>query len=176
MDKYTKVLHFAIFAHSGQERKYTGDPYIHHPIAVAKIIKDLGMHEDYQCAALLHDVVEDTNVTNQTIEQEFGIIVAKIVEQLTDVYTHEAYPNIARKERKMLECYRLSKVSGNAKTIKLADIIDNTPSIVANDPAFSKIYIPENEELLQALSGGDHFLMAQAVQVIKKAKEHLNSN
>lgn len=170
MEKYKKALEFAKIAHGEQKRKYTNEPYINHPIAVSKIVEELGVHEDILCVALLHDVVEDTPVTIDEIEKEFGIIVSRIVADLTDVYTTEAFPNIRRKERKLLECFRISKISGNAKTIKLADLIDNTSSIIEYDKSFAKVYLKEKEEMLKVLSGGDPSLMIRALKVLKESK------
>ena len=69
-------------AHAGQLRK-SGEPYITHPIAVAGIVADLGLDAQTVAAALLHDAVEDTGVTTELIEQEFGPAVALIVEGVT---------------------------------------------------------------------------------------------
>lgn len=173
MNKIKRALEFATIAHGEQKRKYTNEPYINHPIAVSKIVEELGVHEDIICAALLHDVVEDTDKTIQDIEESFGVVIARIVEDLTDVYTSEAFSNIRRKERKQLECYRLSKASGNAKTIKLADLIDNTSSIVEYDKSFAKVYLNEKEEMLKVLSGGDPSLMIRALQILKESKLQL---
>ena len=175
MTKYQQALSFATKAHGEQKRKYTFGPYINHPIAVAKKVQDLGYHEDIVCAALLHDVVEDVpEITIDDIEKEFGIIISRMVNDLTDVYTTEAFPLIRRKERKLLECFRISKISSNAKTIKVADLIDNTYSIVQYDKDFAKIYLREKEEMLKVLSGADQFLMAECFTVLKKAKEKLS--
>ncbi|WP_062311650.1 RelA/SpoT family protein [Demequina rhizosphaerae] len=69
-------------AHRGQQRK-SGEPYITHPIAVAQIIADLGMPDSVIAAALLHDVVEDTEYPLERMEQEFGDEVAMIVDGVT---------------------------------------------------------------------------------------------
>jgi guanosine-3',5'-bis(diphosphate) 3'-pyrophosphohydrolase len=69
-------------AHAGQLRK-SGEPYITHPIAVAGIVADLGLDALTVAAALLHDAVEDTGVTTELIEREFGPAVALIVEGVT---------------------------------------------------------------------------------------------
>src|SRR3954462_8225368 len=66
-------------AHEGQLRK-SGEPYITHPIAVAQIIADLGLPESVIAAALLHDVVEDTEYSLNRIREEFGDEVAMIVD------------------------------------------------------------------------------------------------
>ncbi|MGP8009775.1 MAG: HD domain-containing protein, partial [Acidimicrobiales bacterium] len=65
----------AINAHEGQLRR-TGEPYVTHPIAVAGIVADLGLDEITIAAALLHDAVEDTGVTTQSLASEFGPQVA----------------------------------------------------------------------------------------------------
>ncbi len=72
----------ATVAHEGQLRR-SGEPYITHPIAVAGIVADLGLDAQTVAAALLHDAVEDTGVTNKIIERDFGASVALIVEGVT---------------------------------------------------------------------------------------------
>jgi (p)ppGpp synthase/HD superfamily hydrolase len=173
MEKLKKAIEFAWKAHGEQKRKYTGEPYIEHPIAVSKKLEKLGFHEDILCAAVLHDVVEDTQVTLHDIEKEFGITISKIVEELTDVYTSEKYPNIARKERKLLECYRLSKAGHYAKSIKLADMIDNTKSIVEHDAGFARTYLREKEEMLNVLHEGENILFQEAMNILKESKKKI---
>jgi (p)ppGpp synthase/HD superfamily hydrolase len=72
----------ATVAHAGQLRR-SGEPYITHPIAVAGIVADLGLDAQTVAAALLHDAVEDTGVTNEIIERDFGPTVAVIVDGVT---------------------------------------------------------------------------------------------
>ena len=75
----------AVDAHNGQRRK-SGEPYIFHPISVAKIVaREIGLDATSIAAALLHDVVEDTSTTLDDIEQLFGITVARIVDGLTKI-------------------------------------------------------------------------------------------
>lgn len=87
-----KALQFAKKAHTGQFRKYTGEPYIVHPVEVANLVRDYAhtCHESMYCAALLHDTVEDTNTTIEDIRREFGDIITVFVEGLTDVSKPEA--------------------------------------------------------------------------------------
>jgi (p)ppGpp synthase/HD superfamily hydrolase len=143
MDRIQHATVFATQAHAGQKRKYTGDDYIVHPIAVAELVSLNGGDEDQIIAALLHDTVEDCDVTVEEIEQHFGMAVAALVEELTDVFTHEAYPDNNRAQRKAWETERLAKVSHAAKLIKLCDMIDNTSTIVEHDPGFAKVYLGE---------------------------------
>lgn len=80
-----RAYHFAKRAHQGARRR-SGEPYILHPIAVAQIvISELGLGSTSICAALLHDVVEDTEYTKEDIEANFGPKVASIVEGLTKI-------------------------------------------------------------------------------------------
>jgi guanosine-3',5'-bis(diphosphate) 3'-pyrophosphohydrolase len=80
-----KAFDIALDAHKNQRRK-TGEPYIYHPIAVAKIVaNEIGLGVNSIAAALLHDVVEDTDYTVVDIEQLFGKTIAKIVNGLTKI-------------------------------------------------------------------------------------------
>ena len=81
----TRAYTFAKKAHKGIRRR-SGEPYILHPIAVAKIVsKEIGLGSTSICAALLHDVVEDTDYTVEDIEQHFGKKIAQIVAGLTKI-------------------------------------------------------------------------------------------
>ena len=80
-----KAFDVALEAHSKQRRK-TGEPYIFHPIAVAKIVAtEIGLGATSIAAALLHDVVEDTEYTINDMEQLFGETIARIVNGLTKI-------------------------------------------------------------------------------------------
>ena len=80
-----KAFDIAVEAHSNQRRK-TGEPYIYHPIAVAKIVAyEIGLDTTSIVSALLHDVVEDTEYTTEDIERLFGENVARIVYGLTKI-------------------------------------------------------------------------------------------
>ncbi len=176
MDLIQKALEFATKAHGEQKRKYTDEPYIVHPVAVMELLKEIGIiNQHILAAALLHDTVEDTPTTIQDIEENFGILVARMVDDLTDVYTHEKFPNIRRKERKMLECYRLLKIGSDAKSIKLADLIDNTKSILEYDKGFAKTYIKEKRDMLDVLEGGSPILMDLAVKSLLNAEKELKN-
>ncbi|MBB3895002.1 RelA/SpoT family protein [Bacteroides pyogenes] len=81
----TKAFNFANQAHKGIKRR-SGEPYILHPIAVAKIVcNEIGLGSTSICAALLHDVVEDTDYTVEDIENIFGTKIARIVDGLTKI-------------------------------------------------------------------------------------------
>ena len=80
-----KAFDLAVEAHKDQRRK-SGEPYVYHPIAVAKIVaNDIGLGATSIAAALLHDVVEDTQYTLEYVEKEFGVKIAHIVDGLTKI-------------------------------------------------------------------------------------------
>ncbi|MEG1188553.1 MAG: HD domain-containing protein, partial [Bacteroidales bacterium] len=80
-----RAFHFANEAHKGIKRR-SGEPYILHPLAVARIVcREMGLGSTSICAALLHDVVEDTDYTEEDIESLFGKKIAQIVGGLTKI-------------------------------------------------------------------------------------------
>lgn len=163
---------FAQQAHErvGQRRKYTGEPYWHHPVAVAALVADAGGDEAMVAAALLHDTVEDTDVTLADIRAAFGDDVAALVDDLTDV-SQPHHGN--RAQRKALDRAHTAAASNRAKTIKLADLIDNTASIVAHDPHFARVYLREKAQLLAVLKGGDETLLARAWALVEHGRRQL---
>jgi (p)ppGpp synthase/HD superfamily hydrolase len=154
------ACHFASDAHKGQFRKYNRDPYIVHPKAVANWVA-LATNNDPEtvAAAWLHDVVEDTEYTLRDIRVTFGDTVAMLVSCVTNVTTHD---DGNREARKAKERAHLRKADPRAKTIKLADIIDNVPSIVQFDPGFARTYVREKWLALSSLREGHFGLWHQA--------------
>ena len=86
MTNIERAVEAAKDAHKGQTRK-TGEPYIIHPLAVKKILEDWGMDEDTIIAGILHDTVEDTDLTLDDIKNEFGDSVAFLVDGVTKLST-----------------------------------------------------------------------------------------
>lgn len=153
---------FAGAAHRAvkQLRKYTNEPYIVHPAEVARIVATVPeATEEMIAAAWLHDVVEDTGVTLDEIHLYFGADVAKLVFWLTDASKPE---DGNRAARKAIDREHIAKAPAEAQTIKLADLISNTKSIVEHDPAFAVIYLEEKKMLLDVMTRGDARLMAEA--------------
>ena len=168
--QYGLALGFATAAHINQTRKYTGEPYVAHCSSVAKIVEQYDNDIYVLQAALLHDTVEDTSVTNDRIKLVFGERVAKLVEELTDV----SKPSDGnRKVRKEIDRQHLAQSSCEAATIKLADLIDNSKSIVENDKEFAKVFLAEKEALLEVLKHGNSDLYALAAKTLNEAKEKL---
>lgn len=161
---------FCIAAHAavGQVRKYTGEPYSTHPMEVVLIIVEHvpDYTDEMICAALLHDVVEDTQVPLTVVRAMFGPTVGDMVEQLTDVSKPE---DGNRATRKAIDLQHTAKASPAAKTIKLADLISNSSSIAAHDPEFAKVYLAEKRALLQVLREGDPTLYQMAYNIAHRA-------
>lgn len=163
----SKALAFAAAAHGSinHVRKYTGEPYIQHPLEVMEIVSGVPHTDEMLAAALLHDTIEDTPTTREDIELEFGHKVAVLVMELTD-QCHEGN----RATRKAAEAARLATISPDAQTVKLADFISNTRSIVQHDPGFAKIYLREKSQVLAVMRSGDASLFEQAVCLLESAE------
>ena len=145
---------FAAGAHAGvgQKRKYTGEDYITHPIAVSEIVREQGGTDEMIAAALLHDTLEDTRVTYGHIFELFGQRVADMVDALTNKARPEDGDRVARF---MINIDRLSKnLDMQTRVIKLADIIHNTSSVIALDQNFAARYLAEKDFTLQVLFYG----------------------
>lgn len=103
-DTLQRAYTLAEQAHKGQSR-LSGEPYVTHPVAVAGILADLGLDADTLVAALLHDTVEDTDVTREQLSEQFGVHVAKLVDGVTKlgkIHVHSREQAQAENIRKML--------------------------------------------------------------------------
>lgn len=166
-DTESKARAFAERHHAAinQVRKYTGEPYINHPAAVVEIVRGVPHTSEMIAAAWMHDTVEDTAATLDEVRAEFGDDVAALVEMLTDV----SKPSDGnRKARKAIDREHTAKASPQAKTIKLADLIDNSRSILTRDPEFAKVYLKEKALLLEELREGDSTLWKMANEIVQK--------
>ena len=161
MNTVEKAKVFATAAHAavGQTRKYTGEPYVVHPMEVASIVESVGGTEAMVAAALLHDVLEDTGVTVDVLEEQFGSEVTDLVLWLTDISKPE---DGNRSTRKALDRQHSAADPAAAQTIKVADLISNSRSIVAHDPGFAKVYLEEKRLLLDLLTSADPTLLTMA--------------
>jgi (p)ppGpp synthase/HD superfamily hydrolase len=146
-----KAIKFAKNAHQGQVRKYTGEPYINHPMAVSRYLKlwHRDSTDEMICAALLHDTVEDTDISNFDIFAAFGSEVAMLVGWLTDVSCPE---DGNRAARKLKDRVHTSQAPFEAQLIKCADLIHNSESIVRHDKDFAKLYLKEKRLTLDLMS------------------------
>ena len=162
-----RAVQLAVWAHNSvrQTRRYTGEPYWVHPAAVAARVARVPLHTpDMIAAAWLHDVVEDTPVDMGDIHRLFGSSVAALVDDLTDV-SRPGDGN--RRTRKQIDLEHTAQASDAAKTIKLADLIDNAQSIFRYDPKFAPVYAREMRNLLPVLLTGDSALHKQATGILQ---------
>ena len=134
LEKITAAYELANEAHTGVKRS-SGEPYITHPIAVACILLEFCMDTDTICAALLHDVVEDTDVSLDTIRRKFGEDVANLVDGVTKI---GQVPLNNSKEEQQAENIRkiLIAMSKDIRVIiiKLADRLHNMRTIMYRPP------------------------------------------
>lgn len=159
-----EAFKFAAAAHGAQKRKYSDEPYVMHPLRVAQIVRSVDHTEDMIVAALLHDTVEDTDVTLLDIKNAFGPSIASMVAWLTDVST----PYHGNREiRKKLDRLHLSLAPGEVQTIKIADMLDNSESIRRHDNNFWSVYRREKISLLLDLRRGDEVLWKRAADMIE---------
>lgn len=169
MNKIIQAAHFAQHAHRHQKRKYSGDPYIFHPMRVAARTTMLYYAtEDMVCAAYLHDVVEDCGVTFNQLYNIFGGNVAFYVNDLT-CPPKDPVQNFNREQRKRNERERLKNISRECRAIKLIDRIDNVRDIPWDD-SFAKVYFQETELLLEALKNTDDELENELKELIERYK------
>ncbi len=163
---------YATEAHQriNHRRKYNNEPYHVHLSAVAKLVASVTDDEEMIAAAWLHDTVEDTQATMEDVEAEFGVQVAELVEELTDV----SKPGDGnRVRRKQIDRMHLAQASKRAKTVKLADLIDNCKDITRHDPRFAQVYLAEMNSLLDVLQGGNEQLYRRAEKIHATSVEKL---
>ena len=144
-----KVYNYAKSHHEGQLRK-SGEPYIIHPVQVAYILSTLGLDDSTICAALLHDVVEDTEITKQDLENEFGAEIAELVDGVTKLSKLQ----YASMEEQQVENYRKMFLAMGKDIrvilIKLADRLHNMRTLkyltrdrqIANANETMELYAP----------------------------------
>lgn len=161
LEAVEKAYNFALAAHEGQSRK-SGEPYINHPLNVAMILTELQMDASTLAAAFLHDVSEDTKVTIEEIEKEFGPEVSKLVQGVTKLdklklkvpgeggsRSTAAVKQQAENLRKMLVA-----MSEDLRVvfIKLADRLHNMRTLDALSPEKQKRVAFETQEIYAPLA------------------------
>ncbi len=123
----------AVQAHEGQKRE-SGEPYVSHPLAVAEIVAGLEMDAESVVSALLHDTLEDTNVTKEQISAQFGENVAGLVEGLTKL-ARIPYSSKAEQEMENLRKMFIAMAKDiRVIVIKLADRLHNVRTLSAKPP------------------------------------------
>jgi len=129
-DKLTKAYAFAVKAHENQKRD-SGDPYSNHPIAVASILTELKLDSATITTGLLHDTIEDTHATYETIKEEFGKEVADLVDGVTKISVFENKATINSKAENFRKLILATSKDIRVLLVKLADRLHNMRTIDA---------------------------------------------
>lgn len=181
----TRALALAETVHEGQFRKPSKldpdlrEPYIVHPMRVALILfEELGLKDtEAICAAILHDVVEDSagRITTSDLERKFGRIIALMVSVLTKPVPDKKIPREAQ-----LKTYheRIAQAAVPTRLVKLADRLDNMRECVGcNDPAFQQRYLEETRnEYLPIAEATDDYLYEELSNLCNRLEETLAEN
>ena len=130
-EKLKRALEYATGKHKGQKR-IGGDDYITHPIAVCELVKEWGFDEDYQIVALFHDLLEDTDATEEEILSYGNEKILEAVKLLTK-----------QKGFDMAEYVGAIKGNEIARAVKAADRLHNLQCAIVTDEEFKRKYILE---------------------------------
>ena len=124
-----RAVVFAVRAHAGTERRGKGFPYIVHPLEAVGIVATMTSDQDLLSAAVLHDTVEDTDITLEQIRAEFGNRIASLVATETDMPVGEMNLEKNWRIRKQTAIDRLASASRDAKIVALGDKLSNMRAI-----------------------------------------------
>jgi len=169
------TVSFSAEKHRTQKRKDADEsPYINHPIAVAKLLSQVGKVSDLPTlkAALLHDTIEDTDTTADELEKKFGIEVSELVMEVTDD------KNLPKAERKRLQVEHSSELTKRAKMIKIADKTCNILDITHSPPTSWSLerrveYLHWADKVVAGCRGVNERLERRFDEVMKSAREVL---
>lgn len=126
---FDRAAIFAVKAHAGTERRGKGFPYIIHPMEAAGIVATMTSDQELLAAAVLHDVVEDTDVTVEELRSEFGPRIAGLVASESDVFEEGVSEEDSWRSRKQAAIDRLAGASYDAKIVALGDKLSNMRAI-----------------------------------------------
>ena len=174
-----RALRLAAQGHEGQTRKGSPVPYIEHPMAVAMILDRAGFEEDVVVAGLLHDLVEDTDVTLDAIRSGFGDLVAETVAGCSEIKLDERGRKRPWADRKRDHLEALKTATPATKAVTLADKLHNLAAIAFDldegRPVWLTFNAPRGEVLayyraiLPTCGSGDHpleHLCREAVAIL----------
>lgn len=150
-EEVSRALDLAAEAHQGQSRA-SGDPYIAHPVAVARILAELNMDTDTIVAALLHDVVEDTPITLAQIETQFGSDVAALVDGVTKLSWLEVRTREEEQVENLRKMFLAMARDIRVILIKLADRLHNMRTLKHLPPDRVRRIAKETREIYAPLA------------------------
>lgn len=166
-DDLLAAILLAVSAHHGQMRKNGQDPYVVHPLRVARTVARAAIPDGMArapliLAALLHDTLEDTAVTAAQLAQQFGAEVASMVQELTQ---DGSLPKAERRARMLEHC---GAMSAGAKIVKLADRLDNMRDMEGMSREFIARYCDEARIMLQQMRGACPAVEREIAQLIAR--------
>ncbi len=173
-DRQQALLGWVIIAHGQQKSKYTGEPYWKHPYAVARHADEYSINFGIEIS-LCHDVIEDTDcelcdlfkfLKSIGYTNKESLFITRGVDDLTDKYTKEDFPELNRRQRKELEAERLGKIHPDSQSVKYCDIINNTESICEHDPKFAKTYLEEKKMILSKMRDGHSGILQDCEKIM----------
>ncbi|MEM8593770.1 MAG: bifunctional (p)ppGpp synthetase/guanosine-3',5'-bis(diphosphate) 3'-pyrophosphohydrolase [Pseudomonadota bacterium] len=138
-------------AHHGQVRK-SGEPYVHHPVAVARILADMRMDSQTICAAILHDVIEDTEYTKEDLSTQFGDTIAELVDGVSKL-TQIQFETKAEAQAENLQKMAMAMAKDiRVILIKLADRLHNVRTLACLPTAKKKRIAKETLDIYSPLA------------------------
>ena len=157
-DVLTRAAQWAIDSHQGQQRA-SGEPYYHHVLAVAEILADLNLDYETIAAAMLHDLVEDTDVTLEQVKAEFGPVIARLVDGVTRMERIGEFQEKAQAgSREHVQAESLRKLllamaeDVRVVLIKLADRLHNMRTLQHLDPERQRRIAQETHDIYAPLA------------------------
>lgn len=128
-DLLDRAIIFAVKAHHNTERRGKGFPYIVHPMEAVEIVATITSDQELLAAAVLHDTIEDTDVTVEELRAEFGDRIANLVHAESDQFTEGVSEVDSWHDRKQAAIDRLASAPHDAKIVALGDKLSNMRAI-----------------------------------------------
>lgn len=144
-----RAIRYAVDAHKGTERRAKGFPYVIHPLEAMSIVASITNDPELLAAAALHDVVEDTDITVEEIEKNFGQRIATIVEYESDIVeSGKKYSDW--RSKKLVAIYRLTYAPMDVKIVAMGDKLSNMRAIAQDffaigDKLWSRFHAPKGK-------------------------------
>ncbi|MBI3992495.1 MAG: bifunctional (p)ppGpp synthetase/guanosine-3',5'-bis(diphosphate) 3'-pyrophosphohydrolase [Candidatus Lambdaproteobacteria bacterium] len=171
-----EAIYFAAEQHRDHRRKgQTAAPYINHPILVATQLARAGFGDDEELlmAAVLHDVIEDTETTRAELARKFGEAVAGVVMEVSDD------KSLPEQERKLMAVSTIAAKSGRAQLLKLSDLIANIRDVIHQPPNWNAgrkhRYFDWAENVVRQIRGVHPALEAELAQLLEEGRRQVGS-
>jgi (p)ppGpp synthase/HD superfamily hydrolase len=168
-ENFFRAYYFARQAH-GDQLRIGGEKYINHPFRVAKRTEEFFPdNEPIVLAAMLHDVLEDTDVNSDWMRDQFGFIVTKYVKYLTKTPATEG---INREKRHLMDLNTISHAPAPIESVKLIDRIDNLHTADLFKRGFLKVYYRESIQMLDILKRAKEELREELYETLMRINEN----